>query len=209
MPPAELGSVAKSGEGLAGKVLSERQPVLIERYGDLSSPQIGDTPPLPLTMCVLTSGEKYAALKERQQLARDLHDSVRQLIFFMSLVAQSIVPGFEQGKAEGEVRADRLLEIARLAQSEMKALLDELRGPSDEDKGSLAALAKAVERHCELTAPQYATVTVDINDENGLSESLKETLLRISQEALANALRHGGEKKSRFLFAATSRSYFF
>jgi len=245
MPSEELGSVAKSGEGLAGKVYRDREPVLIDRYGDLSSPQlggmdedsvvgmpimwrgdiigtfgIGAAPPKrfgdnDLRMLEMFARhaaiainnarsyereKKYAALKERQRLARDLHDSVSQLIFSMSLVAQSIEPGFQQDEAKGKARANRLLEIARLAQSEMKALLDELRGPGDEDKGSLAdyarrnGLAKALERHCDLTAPEDATVTFDINDECDLSESLKETLLRICQEALANAFRHGGAK---------------
>ncbi len=243
MPPEELGSAAKPGEGLAGKVYRDRKPVLIERYGDLSSPQIdgmeddsvvgmpimwrddiigtfgiGAAPPKrfgdnDLRMLEMFARhaaiainnarsyereKKYAALKERQSLARDLHDSVSQLIFSMSLVAQSIAPGFEQSAAEGEARANRLSEIAGLAQNEMKALLAELRGPGDEGGGSLAAyarhngLAKALERHCKLTAPEAATVTLNIADEHSLGDSLKETLLRIGQEALANAFRHGG-----------------
>lgn len=115
-------------------------------------------------------------------------------------MAQSITPGFEKNKATGKARTDRLVEIARLAQNEMKALLEELRGPADEDQGSLAAyarrdgLANALEHHCNLAAPEDANVTFNIEDESGFSDSLKETLLRISQEALANAFRHGGAK---------------
>ena len=77
----------------------------------------------------------------------------------------------------------------------------ELHGPGEDDRGSLAAyarlngLANALERHCELTAPKNAIIKVNIADETWLSESLKETLLRISQEALANAFRHGDAKE--------------
>ena len=244
MPPEELGSATKSGEGLAGRVFRDRKPVLIDRYGDLASPQlggmdddsvvgmpimwrgdiigtfgIGAAPPKrfgdnDLRMLEMFARhaaiainnarsyqreKKYAALKERQRLARDLHDSVSQLIFSMSLVAQSIAPGFEQNKAEGEARIDRLLEIARLAQNEMKALLAELRGPGDK-KGipcayaRLNGLADALKRHCDLTAPEHAIIAIDIDEKCDLSDGLKVTLLRIGQEALANAFRHGGAK---------------
>ena len=138
----------------------------------------------------------YAALKERQRLARDLHDSVSQLIFSLSLVAQSVSAGFEKGAEEGEARITRLLEIAGLAQQEMKALLAELYSPHDDD-GSMAAyarrngLAKALRRHADLAAPENTVVAVNIEDERCLNDAATEALLRIAQEAMANAFRHG------------------
>ncbi|WP_375204260.1 GAF domain-containing sensor histidine kinase [Hyphococcus sp.] len=137
----------------------------------------------------------YAGMKERQRLARDLHDNVSQLIFSLSLVAQSIGAGYERSKEEGDARTSRLLDIASLAQREMKALLFELRGPPDDDN-SLAAyarangLAKALARHCGLTANEYATVSIDVDD-NRLDQDQTEALLRIAQESVANAIRHG------------------
>ena len=245
MPPEELGSTAKCGEGLAGSVYRDRKPVLFERYGDLSSPQLqGMEDDSVVGMPIMWRGEiigtfgigagppkrfgdndmrmlemfarhaaiainnarsyereqKYAALKERQRIARDLHDSISQLIFSMSLVAQSIGPGYEQGRDTGAARTDRLMEIASLAQNEMKALLAELRGPGEGDQGSLAAFARrhglnsALEHHCSLTAPEDAVISINIENEAALGEMLQETLLRIGQEALANAFRHGNAK---------------
>lgn len=137
----------------------------------------------------------YAGLKERQRLARDLHDNVSQLIFSLSLVAESIGAGYGRSKEEGDSRVARLLEIASLAQREMKALLFELRGPADEGE-SLAAyarangLARALHRHCALAAHDYAAVVINIADER-LDPDQTEALLRIAQEAVANAIRHG------------------
>lgn len=241
MPPAEFGAVSKPGEGLAGKVYRERRAILIDRYGDLSAPQldgmdedsvvgmpimwrgdvigtfgIGAGPPkrfgdndlrmlevfarhAAIAINNARSYERerhYAALKERQRLARDLHDSVSQLIFSLSLVAQSVGAGYKKSTAEGEARITRLLEISCLAQQEMKALLAELYSPHDDD-GSMAAfarrngLAKALRRHADLAAPENAVVAVNIRDETHLDDSASEALLRIAQEAMANAFRHG------------------
>ena len=241
MPPGEINSVAKRGEGLAGRVYRDREAVLIDRYGDLATPQLsGMDDDSVVGMPIMWRGDiigtfgigagpskrfgdndlrmlevfarhaaiaihnarsyerdkNYAALKERQRLARDLHDNVSQLIFSMSLVAQSIAPAFKKSEAEGEMRAQRLIEITGLAQKEMKALLAELRGPSDGD-GSMAAfaqrngLAKALQRHCDLAAPEDAKVDIRIDETIDLNGVWSETLLRIAQEALANAFRHG------------------
>ncbi len=141
--------------------------------------------------------KNYAALQERQRLARDLHDNVSQLIFSISMVAQSVGAGFTKSRNEGEARVARLIEITGLAQTEMKALLAELSAPG-ENEGSMAALARreglsaALRRHSELAAPENATVVIKAPAEGDLTERQCETLLRIGQEAMANAFRHGG-----------------
>lgn len=246
MPLDELGSIARPGEGLAGKVYRECAPVLVDRYDSLEIPLLtGLSEDIVVGMPIMWHGDiigtfgigaappkrfgdndlrtlevfarhaaiainnarsyerekKYAALKERQRLARDLHDSVSQLIFSMSLVAQSISPGFEKGREEGERRIARVLEIAGIAQKEMKALLAELRGPGED--GSLAAYArrngllKGLQRHCELAAPETANIEFDIDETLALSGTWTEALLRIAQEALANAFRHGEAQSVR------------
>jgi len=147
--------------------------------------------------------KNYAALKERQRLARDLHDNVSQLIFSMSMVAQSVGAGFAKSNADGEARIARLIEICALAQTEMKALLAELRAPSDED-GSMAdiarreGLAAALDRHAMLTAPDHVDVNVHVSDAIELAAPQREALLRIAQEAMANAIRHGGARSVTF-----------
>ena len=90
---------------------------------------------------LVENDQRLAALDERRKLARDLHDSVSQLIFSMGLMAQSVSAGYEANREEGEARVDRLLEITQLARAEMKALLAELRDPEGDESGSLAAIA--------------------------------------------------------------------
>ncbi len=251
MPAEELGSMARPGEGLAGRVYAERAPVLLERYGELAAPSlsgmdddsvigmpimwrgdiigtfgIGAAPPKRFgdndihmlgtfarhaaiainNARAYEQNKKYAALKERQRLAHDLHDNVSQLIFSLSLVAESIGAGYARGKEEGEARTARLLDIASLAQKEMKALLAELRVPSEEENHSLAAyardngLAKALERHRALTAGEDLTMRIEVDDRR-LTEAETEAFLRIAQEAAANAVRHGGAQNVRISLA--------
>lgn len=76
-------------------------------------------------------GQELAVLQERQRLARELHDSVTQLIFSSTLIAQSLTPAWKRDPVEGQRRLDRLLELSQTALREMRTLLLELR-PSDE-----------------------------------------------------------------------------
>ena len=156
----------------------------------------------------------YAALKERQRLARELHDNISQLLFSMTLVAQSLAPGFKVSEEEGEARVARVLEIAGLVQQEMKSLLAELRGPTD-DKNSMAAyarrtpLSKVLKRYCALAVPSEIETVFSIDEEIALEGVRRETLLRITQEAIANAVRHGAAKSITFSLGAESNAHIF
>jgi signal transduction histidine kinase len=72
------------------------------------------------------AAQQVATLNERQRLARELHDSVTQLLFSATLLAESLVPAWRRDAEEGERRTDRLLALSREALAEMRALLREL-----------------------------------------------------------------------------------
>ncbi|MBB5519225.1 GAF domain-containing sensor histidine kinase [Amphiplicatus metriothermophilus] len=142
--------------------------------------------------------QHLAALAERRRLARELHDSVSQLIFSMTLIAQSIGAGFRKSPEEGEARVARLLDIAQLARAEMKALLLELKDPEGEEAASLAAVARreglaaALARHRRIAAPAGVDIALALDGADRLKPAQAETCLRVAQEAIANAARHGG-----------------
>jgi signal transduction histidine kinase len=78
-------------------------------------------------------GQQLAVLQERQRLARELHDSVTQLIFSTTLIAQSLGTAWKRDPLEGQRRLDRLLALSQTALREMRSLLFELR-PSEESQ---------------------------------------------------------------------------
>ena len=90
-----------------------------------------------------SEARQAAVMRERQRLARDLHDAVSQALSSISLMAQSLVSAWRRDPAEGERRARRLEELSRLAFSEMRALLRELRPDS-----AVTRNRPGIERRC-------------------------------------------------------------
>jgi signal transduction histidine kinase len=131
---------------------------------------------------------RFAVVEERQRLARDLHDSVTQLLFAITLVAQSLGGAFRRDVAEGARRVDRLLSLSRSATTEMRALLSELRpAPASELPETLRTLAT------DMTPIQGTPqISVIVNDyQTGcLSPGREQALRHIAREAVSNALRH-------------------
>ncbi|WP_129647416.1 sensor histidine kinase [Peristeroidobacter agariperforans] len=146
-----------------------------------------------------------AVMRERQRLARDLHDAVSQALSSISLMSQSIVPAWRRDPAEGERRARRIEELARLAFAEMRALLRELRpdpsaGVSSVENAGVGdvkkmGLAAALQRFAFILAPQTPSIRLDFAAYRSQSPSLEERLYLICREALSNAIRHSGADK--------------
>lgn len=171
---------------------------------DVSSVQIiADHLAVAIKNARLSSEARQAAvMRERQRLARDLHDAVSQALSSISLMSQSLVSAWRRDPAEGERRTHRLEELARLAFAEMRALLRELRptpmeaSPSDfrsglEDVRSLG-LKAALQRFANMLAPQTPTIRLDFCAYRRQEPSLEEGLFLICREALSNAIRHSG-----------------
>lgn len=153
-------------------------------------------------------GQELAVLEERRRLARDLHDSVTQLLFSMTLIAQSIAPAWQRDHAEGQHRVNRLLELSTSALAEMRALLVELQPPAGGADGvepapgdsELARLRKdglvaALERHAEHVERDGLKIKLDAGGYVAQAAATEEALFRITQEALNNVSKHARAKR--------------
>ncbi len=154
--------------------------------------------------------QQLAVLQERQRLARELHDSVTQLIFSTTLIAQSIAPAWKRDPLEGQSRVDRLLELSQTALREMRSLLFELHLGDDEKVNTGASTLTGPERvrryglldalrllagdfanddiQVMIEAGSYSTPYLDSDTLDG--SALEESIYRIAQEALNNAIKH-------------------
>ncbi len=132
--------------------------------------------------------EQAAILQERSRLARDLHDSVTQLLYSLTLLVEA---GRRLARSGDWARVDealaRLSQISQQAFKEMRLLVYELRPLALRRAGLVRALQQRLDT-VERRAGIEATLTVDGNVE--LPARLEEELYHIAQEALNNALKH-------------------
>ncbi|MFN2291425.1 MAG: sensor histidine kinase [Anaerolineae bacterium] len=133
--------------------------------------------------------EELAAEQERNRLARDLHDSVTQTVFSMTLTVQSarLLLAKDPGRAEAQLR--RLEELASSAMGEIQVLVSQLRPQSAEQEGLAEALRRLA---AERQARDGLHVDVEVDGEQVLPHAVATGLYRIAQEALANVVKHSG-----------------
>lgn len=132
--------------------------------------------------------EQIAVMQERNRLARDLHDSVTQSLYGVSLyaeVAAQLLKGGDLVKA-GE-NLQQLKEMALEALSEMRLLIYELRPSVFEQEGLVAA----IQNRLDTVEGRIGLGTKFVTEgEISLSPQIEEGLYRIAQEALNNVLKH-------------------
>lgn len=133
--------------------------------------------------------EGLAAERERNRLARELHDSVTQTVFSMNLTATSarLLLDREQHRAAGQL--ERLEELAAGAMVEIQALVSHLR-PLPTVQGDVAAALRGLAAGRQ--ARDGLQVTLAVDGECALPEAVAGGLYRIAQEALANVVKHSG-----------------
>jgi signal transduction histidine kinase len=71
--------------------------------------------------------EELAVVQERNRLARNLHDSVSQTVFSMTLLAEAVRMLCDRDTARATSELDGLGALAQSALSEMRSLIFELR----------------------------------------------------------------------------------
>ncbi len=131
--------------------------------------------------------QELASLQERQRLARELHDSVSQVLYSIGRGAHNARGALESDPEQAMASIDYVLALAEAGLAEMRALIFELRPESLELEGLVAALSRQV---AVLRTRYKLTVNVDLGEERHLSLEMKQALYRIAQEALHNIVKH-------------------
>jgi signal transduction histidine kinase len=135
--------------------------------------------------------EQAAVREERGRLARELHDSVTQSLYSLTLFAEATrhMAGedSEQGRDALIDRITRIGEIAQQALKEMRLLVYELRPPALADEGLIRALRGRLEAVEGRAGIETRFVVGDLIT---LPPEVEAELYRIALEALNNALKH-------------------
>jgi signal transduction histidine kinase len=131
--------------------------------------------------------QDLAVAEERNRLARDLHDSVKQQIF-----ATIMQLGTARMLLERDTNAarDHLLEAEQLAKqsgAELSLLIHQLRPVALADKGLVEAIQAYV---ADWSRQSSIGAEVRAHGNDTLGPAAEHALLRVTQEALANVARH-------------------
>lgn len=135
--------------------------------------------------------QELAVVEERNRLARDLHDSVKQQVFAISMqlsAARTSMSATDKAY-QSVTEAERL---AQQAGAELTTLIQELRPPGLERK----TLTTAIREHVEEWSRQNQ-VGAEMNVDENVSVALQaeQALFRVLQETLANVARHSQASK--------------
>jgi signal transduction histidine kinase len=129
------------------------------------------------------TGDARAA--ERARIAREVHDAISQHLFALRMIAA----GMRRADA-GNQQVQAIERISEEALRDVQALLIELRPPSLDGAG----LAPALQEICAAYHDRLG-VTVDASlDDITVPQPVEHALLRITQEACSNAVRHGNAR---------------
>jgi PAS domain S-box-containing protein len=141
---------------------------------------------------------RLAVLEERQRLARELHDSVSQVLYGVGLGIRTASTLLDRADIPPDLKAslaeplDYVLSLAEAGLAEMRALIFELRPDSLEREGLVVALT----RQAEATRTRHKiTVRTEFCGEPALPFEAKEALYRIAQEALNNVTKHAQARR--------------
>ncbi len=131
-----------------------------------------------------------ARQEERNRLARDLHDSIKQQIFVIQTAAATAQARFDGDQAGAKEALDQVRGSAREAMTEMQVMLDQLRAVPLGNSGLVESLKKQCEALEFRTGARVEFKLGNLPPTEALAPGAHEAILRVAQEALANVGRH-------------------
>ena len=147
---------------------------------------------------VLDQQEVVATLRERERLARELHDGIGQVLGYVGMQAETALQWVRKGDSERAGSAlGRLGDVAREAHSDVRESILSLKVDPVQGWSFLQNL----ERYLEKFQANYGIRTeLSIADRVGdgsVEAAAGVQLLRVVQEALSNSRKHGGATNVR------------
>jgi signal transduction histidine kinase len=136
---------------------------------------------------LLHTRDELARVEERNRLARDLHDTVKQQTYAARMQLSAAKNLIETNPKTATEHLDAALQLNRETQQELKLIIDELRPAALKSKGLAAATQEYADRWQEHTGIQVATT---VNGDGSPPLEVEQALYRVLQESLSNVARH-------------------
>ncbi len=128
-----------------------------------------------------------ASTEERRRLAAELHDSVTQTLYSVSMVAAALPRLLDRNVEEARRSAQHLRNMTLGALAEMRTLLYELRP----DAFNTARPGSLIQQAADVfTGRTHIPIEVSVQGDAGMKPGTKRALYRIAQETFNNIAKH-------------------
>jgi two-component system nitrate/nitrite sensor histidine kinase NarX len=172
-----------------GRRLSEEEVRLLRAMADLAA--------IEVEKGRLMERDRLAAvLEERERLAREMHDSLAQVLGYLHLKSEGALAAARGGETE-KVRRD-LMEISSVSDESYKDVREAILGLREtvsQRRGFVDALRGYTTKFCQMAGlPTYLEVRG--SESFVLAPDAEVQLMRVVQEALTNVRKHSGARKA-------------
>lgn len=138
---------------------------------------------------LMRARKELGILEERNRLARELHDSVKQQVFAIAMQLGSARACLPQDPQRAETHLARAADLAHQAQVELTNLIQALRPLYVQEQG----LARALQAFAsEWSLQTGIAAEIHVQEVGELPPEVEQAFFRVAQEALANVARHSG-----------------
>ncbi len=146
---------------------------------------------------------ELAALRERERLARDMHDGLGHTLAALSVQLEAVQRLYRVDPERASAQVDALKALTRASMAELRSSLAGLRAPGLEDRSFEPAL-QALCAEFEQRSGVKAVLALE-GDSGSLPPAVTETLWRVAQEALTNVEKHARAQQVMLTLAAASQ----
>lgn len=147
---------------------------------------------------------REAALEERHRMAREIHDTLAQSFSGLGFQLEALHARLPPNVSEAQTQLDIARQMVRHGQEGFRRSLMNLRA-QELERGSLTEALPELAR--QITAGTGIELNCDVQrPPRGLPEVVEANLLRIGQECLANAVRHGHPRHIQLALTHTDSS---
>ncbi len=153
-----------------------------------------------------TMVETLSISRERNRLARELHDTLAHTLSAASVQLEAVNSLWDADQDRAQSQLQRALTTTRDGLQETRRALQSLRASPLEDLGLVLALreiGEATELRCGTNVTMIAPERID-----GLSPTVEQTMYRVAQEALENVSRHAQAKSAQINVQTVGREIY-
>lgn len=141
--------------------------------------------------------QQQATMEERQRIAQDLHDTLEQELVGVNMLLDDTARRMSAGESSAAQPLDLARRLLRRAREEARSTIHELRSVALKKRGLPTAIEDLLRPLATAAGAEF--VIIVNGNPTRLAGTLETHLLRLAQEAVANAAKHSGAKRIEVL----------